>query len=144
VSTIVIDASVAIKWAVEESDADKAMALRKHRCVAPDLMVAEYTNILWKKVTRGQLSAAQAELAATSLHLSGIKFHPMQDLAAPALKFSIALAHPAYDCLYLALAEHMGCHFVTADAKLCRELLAHDPLARIVELDKAAETLRAH
>jgi predicted nucleic acid-binding protein len=33
---------------------------------------------------------------------------------------AIALDHPAYDCLYLALAVETGCPFVTADRVFVR------------------------
>jgi predicted nucleic acid-binding protein len=47
---LVIDASVAVKWVVEEPGTQEALLLRQHRLLAPDLLVAECANILWKKV----------------------------------------------------------------------------------------------
>ena len=47
-STFVIDASVAIKWVVEEPGTPEALLLRRHRLLAPDLLMAECANILWK------------------------------------------------------------------------------------------------
>jgi predicted nucleic acid-binding protein len=42
VKTFVIDASIAIKWVVEEEGTPQALVLRKHgRLTAPDLLVAE-------------------------------------------------------------------------------------------------------
>jgi predicted nucleic acid-binding protein len=35
---------------------------------------------------------------------------------------SIEIDHPAYDCLYLALAIEKGCSFVTADERFLRKL----------------------
>jgi predicted nucleic acid-binding protein len=52
VKAFVIDASVAIKWVVRETGTQEALSLRQHRLVAPDLLVAECANILWKKVRR--------------------------------------------------------------------------------------------
>jgi predicted nucleic acid-binding protein len=46
-NTLVIDASIAIKWVVEEDGTDLALALgQKARLMAPDLIVAECANIL--------------------------------------------------------------------------------------------------
>ncbi len=60
-NTLVIDASIAIKWVVEEDGTDLALALRqKARLMAPDLIVAECANILWKKVQRKELSKDEA------------------------------------------------------------------------------------
>jgi predicted nucleic acid-binding protein len=56
-NTLVIDASIAIKWVVEEAGTDLSLALRqKARLMAPDLIVAECANILWKKAQRKELS----------------------------------------------------------------------------------------
>ena len=59
-TTWVIDASVAIKWVVDEPGTEQALLLRRHHLVAPDLLVPECANILWKKIRRGELSEAQA------------------------------------------------------------------------------------
>ena len=48
-SGLVIDASVAIKWVIEEAGTKEALALRRQALAAPDLLVAECANILWKK-----------------------------------------------------------------------------------------------
>lgn len=50
---LVIDASVAIKWVVDEPGTTEALALRrKAKLIAPDLLIAECANILWKKARR--------------------------------------------------------------------------------------------
>ncbi len=55
--TLVIDASIAIKWVVEEDGTPQALALRgRTKLIAPELLVAECANILWKKVQRDELS----------------------------------------------------------------------------------------
>lgn len=122
-STLVIDASVAIKWVVEEEGTAEALALRRQaRLIAPDLLVAECANILWKKVRRNELSAEEAGLAARLLQTAEIEFRPARPLLEEATRLAIALDHPAYDCLYLALAESEDSLFVTADSKLVRKL----------------------
>jgi predicted nucleic acid-binding protein len=52
VTPFVIDASVAIKWLVDEPGTAAALSLRRHRLLAPDLLIAECANVLWKKVRR--------------------------------------------------------------------------------------------
>jgi predicted nucleic acid-binding protein len=50
---LVIDASIAIKWVVQEEGTEDALALRtRAELIAPDLIIAECANILWKKVKR--------------------------------------------------------------------------------------------
>ena len=54
-STLVIDASIAIKWVVEEGGTTEALVLRqKAKLMAPELLVAECANILWKKSPKGR------------------------------------------------------------------------------------------
>lgn len=123
-TTSVIDASVAIKWVIDEPGTEQALLLRRHRLMAPDLLVPECANILWKKVRRHELSEAEAMLAARLLQRAEIELQPMRDLLEPATKLAIALGHPAYDCIYLALAQALSCAMTTADEQLCRKTLA--------------------
>ena len=55
-SVFVVDASFAIKWVVDEAHTTQALLLRRHRLIAPDLLIAECANVLWKKVRRGELT----------------------------------------------------------------------------------------
>jgi predicted nucleic acid-binding protein len=123
VNTLVIDASIAVKWVVEEDGTPQALALRKWaKLIAPELLVAECANILWKKVWRGELSKEEALLAACLLQGAEIEFPQTRSLLEAAARIAIALDHPAYDCLYLALAIDKDCRFVTADERFLRKL----------------------
>jgi predicted nucleic acid-binding protein len=55
--TLVIDASVAIKWLVPETLAENAAALldENNRLTAPDLLLIEFANIIWKKARLGEI-----------------------------------------------------------------------------------------
>jgi predicted nucleic acid-binding protein len=122
VTRLVIDASVAIKWLVEEPGTSEAVLLRRHLLSAPDLLTIECSNILWKKHRRKELTAEEVLLAARLLERADIELAPMRPLLEPATRLAIGLDHPAYDCAYLALAEALGCTMVTADDTLCRKL----------------------
>jgi predicted nucleic acid-binding protein len=122
--TVVIDASIAIKWVVAEPDSDSALALLKERLSAPDLLIPECTNVLWKKVRRGELRPAEAIISARLIERSDIELHSTRPLAGPAAELAIALDHPAYDCFYLALAELLGSEFVTVDEGFYRKAAA--------------------
>ena len=122
--SLIVDASVALKWNVVEEGSPAALELFKRGAPisAPELVVAELTNALWKKVRRSELGQAQAA-AALAATLRG--FHhlaPCAGLAGRALELSQALGHPAYDCFYLALAEQSDSEFITADARLLQRL----------------------
>ncbi len=138
----VVDASVALKWVIPEAGAEAALALRAaDRLIAPDLIVAECANALWKMVSRGEMSPEEAELAAETLARAEVELHPMRRLLVAATKMAIALDHPAYDCVYLALAEAETCPFVTADARLVRKLQASGAPGAAVDLAAAAQSL---
>jgi len=123
VNTVVIDASVALKWVVEEEGTSEALMLRRRtRLIAPELLIAECANILWKKVQRDELSNDEAFLAARLLQTAEIEFLPVRSLLETATKLAVELAHPAYDCLYLALAVDRACRFVTADERFVRKV----------------------
>jgi predicted nucleic acid-binding protein len=122
--TLIVDASVAVKWGVLESGAAAAMALitRPERRVAPDLVIAEIANTLWKKEQRGEINAPDRGVALTACLGGYDEFAPMRSLVARALDLAIQLGHPAYDCFYLALAEAHGGTIVTADARFIERL----------------------
>jgi predicted nucleic acid-binding protein len=123
VTAFVIDASIAVKWVVEEDGTPQALALRQRgKLIAPELLVAECANILWKKVRRRELSKDEAVLASRLLQAAEIELQSTRSLLEPATRIAIELDHPAYDCVYIAQAVENGCRFVTADESLVRKL----------------------
>ena len=131
-SRLVVDASIAMKWVVTEEGTAAAVALlRQASLAAPELLVAECANILWKKVGRGELRKNEAMLAARLLERADIELHPMRPLLEQAARMAVEIDHPAYDCVYLALAVNNNWRFVTADESLLRKLRAirRGPLA---------------
>ena len=115
---LVVDASVVVKWVVNEPGTPQALALRRRRLYAPDLLAAECANVLWKKVRRNELTESEALFAARLLQRAAVELMPMRALLEPATRLALALDHPAYDCAYLALAESLSCDLVTADRRL--------------------------
>ncbi len=121
--SLIVDASVAIKWVVEESGTREAlMLLKRARLSAPDLLLAECANALWKKVRNNEFTREEALLAARLLETSDVELLPMRSLLESAMRIAIELDHPAYDCVYLALALANGCSFVTADERFVRKV----------------------
>ena len=121
--TLVVDASIAVKWVVEEEGTAQALRLLKRsRLIAPELLLAECANILWKKVRRDELSNEEALLAARLLQSADLELASTRSLMEPATRIAIELDHPAYDCVYLALAAERDCPFVTADERLLGKL----------------------
>jgi len=141
VSRLVVDASVAVKWVVEEAGTEEALSLLERSALsAPDLLMAECANILWKKVRRGELTEQEAGLAGQLIQRADLDVQPTRPLMSRALDLAIALDHAAYDCIYLALAIENGWRFVTADERFVRKLaeLQDAELAdRVVPLSEA-------
>jgi predicted nucleic acid-binding protein len=132
VSGYVVDASVAVKWLIGEPGTSQALRLRSHVVSAPDLLVAECANIVWKKVRLGELTEPEASLAIRLLVRADIELVPTRRLARRAVDLAILLDHSAYDCMYLALAEAAKRPFVTADARLLRKLAVERTAARLI------------
>jgi predicted nucleic acid-binding protein len=104
---LVVDASVAIKWFIDEPD-----------LLAPDLLVPEVCNAAWRKVRRGESHPTQAKQIAQRLRHSVLALRPSAPLAARAMELALDLDHPVYDSFYLALAESEQAVLVTADRRL--------------------------
>ena len=62
IETLVVDSSVAVKWYLEEEGSDRAESLlrRNARLLAPDLLLPELGNVLWKR--RRDLPSASSEM----------------------------------------------------------------------------------
>lgn len=122
--TLTVDASVVVKWSVAEEWDDAAKLLRAHRLDlhAPDLLLAEFVNVLWKKSRRGEIPDVQGYLDETTRLKEDITLHAMPSLIDRAGRISLALDHPVYDCLYLACAEETGSSLVTADERLVNKV----------------------
>jgi predicted nucleic acid-binding protein len=117
--TLVVDASVAVLWTLQQQDSDRAAALSgEGGLIAPSLIVAEIGNAIWKAVRRRDLPRADApmavEIALGPIH----QLTSAEDLRLRALEIAIELDHPIYDCFYLALAERERCPLVSADKRL--------------------------
>jgi len=143
VSALCIDASIAIKWVIEEAGTKEALALRNNaKLIAPDLLISECANILWKKVQRKELQKNEALLAARLLQGAEIELVPTRSLLEATTQLAIELAHPAYHCAYLALAMERGCRFITADDRLLRKIaesrrkLLRDTVTPLVPIPK--------
>ena len=122
--TLVVDASVALKWFVAEPGSQAAVSLLSagEALVAPDLIVAELTNAAWRSWRRGELLAEQARAIPPRLGILIQRLHSCAALAPRATEIALELEHPAYDCFYLALAERHRTVVVTADRRLVTKL----------------------
>lgn len=116
---IVVDASVAAKWLIPESDSAIAMQLldTSFQLHAPRLLVSEVTNALWRNAVTGSLSSFEADRLAAVVTEMSLTWEDDESICAEALRIAVELGHPAYDCMYLALAGRIGSRVVTADKR---------------------------
>jgi predicted nucleic acid-binding protein len=120
----VVDASVAVKWYVPENYSVEAERLldHTHELHAPDLIVPEFGNILWKKVGRDELTAAGARKIIRAFIAVPLIKHPTLSLLEPAFEGAIQGSQTVYDWSYLSLAIALNCQMVTAHKKFYLEL----------------------
>ena len=103
---IVVDASVAFKWAVHERDSDLARTVltRGETLLAPSFWLLELASALSKKRREGVLTVAEAHAMFQGLRFGPVRLVDEAALADAAFDLSAVLDHPVYDCVYLALA----------------------------------------
>jgi predicted nucleic acid-binding protein len=103
----VVDASVAIKWLIDEPLSGQAVRLLDADVplVAPELIYAEAANAIWAIARRGQIDTAEVHEALDLLADAPLTVpSSMRQRMAATARLANDLAHPVYDCLYLALA----------------------------------------
>lgn len=122
---LIVDTSVAARWVIGSDDpvlSDEvsiALTLLPRRLVAPDLLMAEFANVMWKKVRGQEIGPAQAREAVAVLP-DIVELIPTAGLADRAMDISLQLDHPAYDCFFLAAAQMLETIVISADRKLVR------------------------
>ena len=132
--TIVVDASVALKWVLDEPGKDAADALLDEELIAPTLWLLEAANALWRRTLRGEITAEEAKSRLDELHNAPVTATAIADDLSAAADLANRLRHPVYDCLYLALALRENTHVVTADARFYAVVEEYPPLKRAVRL----------
>lgn len=123
-SSAVVDASVLIKLFIDQplsAEAEHAVKAAD-TLLAPDLLLPETANALWKYVRHGDLSAADANQILGDVLQMPIQITLSQDLIEPALRIAIETDRTVYDSLYVALAVQTGTAFLTADERLANAL----------------------
>ena len=122
----VLDASIGIKWVMNDVDSVEARGLRdKYRSQIPDLISPdsfplEAAHALAKAERRGIVT--DAVQLWVELMLNSPNLVPCMPLMLRALRIAQQARIGVYDCLYVALAERERCELVTADTRLLNSL----------------------
>lgn len=124
---MIVDASVAFKWIFVEQGSEAAQALLDRDDLrSPNLLLVEIGNALWKKGMRGELGDQTAYAAQLSIVSSFLSIVSEAEYVPRAMEMALALQHPIYDCIYLALAERLADTLVTADEKFWNKVSTSD------------------
>jgi predicted nucleic acid-binding protein len=124
----VIDSSVAVKWAIPETDTAKALQLREdfrngvHELLAPDVFAIEAAHARTRAERQKRIHVGESKMFLTDLLKTAPRFHSFHPLLMHACDISSKMRVGVYDCLYVVLAEQEGCEFITADDKLVKNL----------------------
>ena len=122
----VLDASVILKWFVEEEDSDQALKLREEfytgarEIVVPDLLLFEVANALRYNPS---FTAKDVQEAVDTLFAMEIEIiTPTSSLLSKTIELAKDFDVTCYDAAYLALAEGLGFEFITADERFYRKV----------------------
>lgn len=136
-TTLVLDASIAVKWAMPSAGeplTDESVRLfNRYRdgevdFVVPDVFWAEVGNVLWKGARRRRWGWDEAERVAADFKARDFVTVPSQILLPEALGIAFTYDRSVYDCLYTALAVEAKTYLITADERLANALAAHLPV----------------
>lgn len=128
---VVVDASLALKWVIPETDSNIAIGLLDKwtndgtKVIAPALFAYEVTNIIYRQSKSNKFTFDEANKSLTKLFSMGIllKFSFYEDISAQAMEFARLFDLPAtYDAHYLALAQFEHSEYWTADTRLWNAL----------------------
>jgi predicted nucleic acid-binding protein len=124
----VIDAGVVVKWFIPEVDSALAHQLLTRYLhgidtpVAPDLLISECANVLWRRCRQGDITPAEATESVADLLTLNVPLVPATSLVQSALQLALHHQRPVYDALYLALAQERQCALLTADERFFNAL----------------------
>lgn len=132
---MIVDASVAARWFLDEPGAEGAQALLHsgEPLFAPDLILVEVAGALRAAVFSGAIDRQDAFMACRRLGEAFEALTPSTRLAPRALELALDLKLGVSACCYLALAEERGEVLVSADRVLIHAL-RQGPFAATIRL----------
>jgi predicted nucleic acid-binding protein len=137
VITVVVDASVGVKWLAifeKEEFADRAKTVLNRRTagelllLVPDLFWLEVSNALCKATRRNKCSSTEADQALEEMQELPLQTLSSTELVNSAQEIAIRYGRSIYDSVYIAMAKETRSELVTADERLANAIARHLPV----------------
>lgn len=118
--TCVVDASILVAALLDYGDggAWSETVIAKGDLAAPELVMAEATNVLRRLERAKLITGMEANAAHNDLSRLAVELYPFAPFAA--CIWALRTQTTSYDAWYVALAEYLDCPLATLDAKLSR------------------------
>ena len=113
---IVVDASAALAGLLNDGPARQALV--SEQLHVPHLVDSEVASGLRRRVAAELIDATAGWTALDTWHRLGMTRYPIFGLLDRVWQLRDSLS--AYDASYVALAERLGCHLLTADGRMSR------------------------
>jgi predicted nucleic acid-binding protein len=135
---IIVDASLAAKWFLWESDSLQALDfLQAHELAAPELIFIEVASAI---VRRANIDKALRAAALQALEKWTVAWtdHAVKNVRVTqrrlftASRLALDLGTPLKDCIYLAVAMENGSDLATCDAKFRDKAMPIYPRVRLL------------
>jgi predicted nucleic acid-binding protein len=136
--SLVLDASVAVKWFSEIGENGVSQALEILESILKDAIEVRIPDLLFYEVANAlshkkHLSEEEVQTATSNLFMLHLSVIPVDLLL---LKKSIAIARQSnitvYDACYIAVAAHYNCPLVTANPRHQRQEIG----CRVIPIDQ--------
>lgn len=137
-TTLVVDASVACKWYLDEvwSDVARRLLVEEVRLAVPRFFFLETCSVMAKRHRRSEVAADDVRAVAESLERLPLSVWPDSALLRDTVQAALRYRCSVYDSMYLALAERIDGRLVTADRRLVKAFADTEWAARLLSLDE--------
>ena len=135
--SIIVDASVVVKWYVPELYWDNAqrVAAAGDELAAPVHVLGEVGAVLVRRFRQGKITDRQLAIARVAVR-DMLSFISLTDLFDAAMQIAIETRLSFYDALYVAAAEREDTFVITADARLVRVVASSRWSDRVLPLSQ--------
>ncbi len=141
-TTLVVDTSVVVKWFLNETDSEQALAVLQHnlqgktRLHAPAFLRLELDSVLTKRVAAGFVQKSIADQIRAGIEHTFVQWHEIEALRDDAFRLALETRQSIYDCLFLALAITLAAELVTADVRFKKGLRSLELSDRVIGLSE--------